>query len=58
MLGADRAAVETFGLLATFAGIGLIVTVILVYVAIQVRGERLQNERYRAERQQRFGSPQ
>jgi hypothetical protein len=30
--------------------------VILVYIFIQVRGEHLENEKYRAERQRRFGS--
>lgn len=56
MLAVSRALVETFGLLATFGGIGVVVNVILVYIAIQVRGEQQQNEEYRAERQQRFGS--
>ena len=56
MLGFSRALVETFGLAATFLGIGVVVNVILVYVFIQVRGEHLQNEEYRAERQRRFGS--
>ena len=44
------------GLIVTFIGIGVIVNVILVYIAIQVRGEHQQNEEYRAERQRRFGS--
>jgi len=46
---------STFGLLVTFGGIGVIVNVILVYIAIQVRGEHQRNEEYRAERQRRFG---
>ncbi len=56
MLAFDRAVVETFGLLATFGGIGLVVNVILFYIFIQVRGEHHQNEEYRAERQRHFGS--
>ena len=56
MLAFSRALVETFGLLVTFLGIGVVVNVIVVYIAIQVRGEHLQNEEYRAERQRRFGS--
>ena len=56
MLAASHAFVQTFGLIATFGGIGVVVNVILVYILIQVRGEHLQNEEYRAERQRRFGS--
>ena len=56
MLAFSRALVETFGLLVTFVGIGVVVNVIIVYIAIQVRGEHQQNEQYRAERQRRFGS--
>lgn len=35
------------GLIATFGGIGVIVNVIVVYIAIQIRGERQQNQQYR-----------
>ena len=56
MLAFSRALVETFGLLVTFLGIGVVVNVIIVYIAIQVRGEHQENEEYRAERQRRFGS--
>ena len=56
MLAFSRALVETFGLLVTFLGIGVVVNVIVVYIAIQIRGEHQQNEQYRAERQRRFGS--
>jgi hypothetical protein len=34
----------TFGLAITFLGIGVIVNILLVYIAIQVRGEHRQNE--------------
>ena len=44
MLIADQAFSMTFGLAITFLGIGVIVNIILVYIAIQVRGEHRQNE--------------
>jgi hypothetical protein len=56
VLAVSRAFSETFGLIATFGGIGVVVNVIVVYIVIQVRGEHIQNEEYRAERQRRFGS--
>ncbi|MGH2851544.1 MAG: hypothetical protein ACRDLP_13105 [Solirubrobacteraceae bacterium] len=56
MIAVSKAFSETFGLIVTFGGIGVIVNVILVYIALQVRGEHQQNEKYRAERQRRFGS--
>jgi hypothetical protein len=34
----------TFGLLITFGGIGVIVNILLVYIAVQIRGERRQNQ--------------
>ena len=50
MLAFSRALVETFGLLVTFGGIGVIVNVIIVYIAVQIRGERRQNQEYLASR--------
>ncbi len=50
LLAASEAFVKTVGLIATFGGIGVVVTVILIYIAIQVRGERRQNEEYLASR--------
>ena len=50
VIGASEAFIKTFGLIATFGGIGVIVNVILVYIAVQVRGERRQNEEYLASR--------
>lgn len=47
MLAVSKAFSETFGLLVTFGGIGVIVNVIVVMIAIQIRGERRQNEEYR-----------
>jgi hypothetical protein len=46
VLAASEAFVKTFGLIITFGGIGVIVNVIIVYIAIQVRGERRQNHEY------------
>ena len=56
MLAVSKAFSNTFGLIVTFGGIGVVVNVIVVYIVIQVRGEHQQNEEYRADRQQRFGS--
>ncbi|HEX4189240.1 MAG TPA: hypothetical protein VHY83_15215 [Solirubrobacteraceae bacterium] len=44
LIATDEAFVKTFGLIVTFGGIGVIVNVILIYIAVQVRGERRQNE--------------
>ena len=44
LLAASEAFVKTFGLLVTFIGIGVIVNVIVIYIAIQIRGERRQNQ--------------
>ena len=35
------------GLIATFGGIGLVVTGLMVYIGVQIRGERQQNLEYR-----------
>jgi len=40
---ASAAASKDVGLIATFIGIGVIVNIIVVYIAVQVRGERHQN---------------
>ena len=56
MLLATSAAVsKDIGLIITFGGIGLIVNVILVYIAVQVRGERQQNQEYLASRRSKTG---
>lgn len=41
---ASAATSKDIGLLATFLGIGLIVNIIVVFIAVQVRGERQQNQ--------------
>ncbi len=47
VLATSEAFSKTFGLVVTFGGIGLVVTIILVIIAIQIRGERIQNHEYR-----------
>jgi hypothetical protein len=48
MLLASSAAVSNdIGLAITFLGIGVVVNVIIVFIAIQVRGEHRQNKEYR-----------
>jgi ABC-type transporter Mla subunit MlaD len=47
MLAMSEAASKTIGLIATFGGLGVIVNVIIVLIAIQIRGERRQNQEYR-----------
>lgn len=46
LIAASEAFDKTIGLIITFGGIGVVVNVILVYIAIQVRGERRQNREY------------
>jgi heme/copper-type cytochrome/quinol oxidase subunit 2 len=47
MLATSAAVSKDIGLLATFLGIGLIVNVIVVFIAVLVRGERQQNQQQR-----------
>ncbi len=56
ILAASEAFAKTFGLACTFLGIGVIVTVIIVYIAVQIRGERAQNREYMASRKAPPGS--
>ena len=49
---ASAAVSKDVGLIATFGGIGVIVNIIIVYIAVQVRGERRQNEEFIAARRQ------
>jgi hypothetical protein len=46
ILAASQAFSKTVGLIITFGGIGVVVNLIIVYIAIQVRGERRQNQEY------------
>ena len=46
-LAASQAFSKTVGLIITFGGIGVIVNVILIAIAVQIRGERRQNREYR-----------
>jgi hypothetical protein len=47
---ASAAVSKDIGLIATFGGIGVLVNGIIVFIAIQIRGERRQNQEYRASR--------
>jgi len=47
VLAMSKALSTDIGLIATFGGIGVVVNVIVVYMAIQIRGERRQNQEYR-----------
>ena len=47
ILAANRALAEDVGLIATFGGLGVVVGIIVAYIAFQVRGERQQNREYR-----------
>jgi hypothetical protein len=46
VLAASEAFVKTVGLIVTFGGIGVLVNIIIVYIAVQIRGERRQNREY------------
>jgi hypothetical protein len=50
LLASSEAVSKDIGLIVTFIGIGILVNIIIVLIAIQVRGERQQN-------QQRLQSP-
>jgi hypothetical protein len=46
VIAASEAFAKTFGLIVTFGGIGVLVNIILVYIAVQIHGERRQNREY------------
>jgi hypothetical protein len=50
LIASSAAFSKSFGLIVTFLGIGLIVNVIVIYIAVQIRGERRQNKEYLASR--------
>jgi hypothetical protein len=56
LLAASPAFSKDVGLIITFVGIGVIVNVLLVYLAIQIRGERAQNKEYLANRRRTPGA--
>jgi hypothetical protein len=55
LLATSQAVIKDIGLIATFGGIGVVVNIIIVYIAVQVRGERRQNEEYLASRRPNGG---
>jgi hypothetical protein len=50
LIAASQAFSKTVGLLVTFGGIGVVVNIVVVYIAVQIRGERRQNEELIASR--------
>jgi len=50
LLATSEAFTKTFGLGATFIGINIIVVVLVIYIAVQIHGERRQNKEYLASR--------
>jgi hypothetical protein len=56
ILASSQAVTKDIGLGATFLGIGLLVNIILVYIAFQIRGERRQNQQYMASRRSSNGA--
>src|SRR5436305_3654424 len=48
LLAMSSALSKSLGLIATFGGIGALVNAIVIFIAIQARGERQQNEDYTA----------
>lgn len=56
ILASSQAVTKDIGLGATFLGIGLLVNIILVYIAFQIRGERRQNQQYMASRRSSNGT--
>jgi hypothetical protein len=48
MLLASAAVTKDIGLIATFGGLNVVVGLIITFIAIQIRGERQQNQEYRS----------
>jgi hypothetical protein len=55
LLAMSAAVTKDIGLIATFGGIGVIVNLIVVFIAVQVRGERQQNQEYLSQRRSSAG---
>jgi hypothetical protein len=53
LLATSQAFTKDVGLIVVFGGIGILVNVILVLIAIQIVGERRQNKQHLAERRTR-----
>jgi ABC-type transporter Mla subunit MlaD len=56
ILATSQAVSKDIGLIAVFGGIGVLVNLILVFIAIQIRGERQQNQEYMASRRSANGA--
>ncbi len=55
LLATSHSVVVDVGLIATFIGIGVIVNLILIFIFIQVRGERQQNKEHLGEARRPHG---
>ncbi|HEY5286451.1 MAG TPA: hypothetical protein VIJ50_05040 [Solirubrobacteraceae bacterium] len=53
LLASSQAVSKDIGLIVTFIGIGVLVNIVIVLIAIQVRGERQQNQQKLQKPQQR-----
>ena len=49
LLATSTAFSKDVGLIATFIGIGIIVNIVVVFIAVQIRGERQQNQAHLTE---------
>ena len=49
LLATSTAFSKDVGLIATFIGIGIVVNIIVVFIAVQIRGERQQNQAHLTE---------
>jgi hypothetical protein len=49
LLATSVAFTKTFGLIVVFGGIGILVNIIVVFIAVQIRGERQQNQAHLSE---------
>jgi hypothetical protein len=56
LLAPSAAFSKDVGLIVTFVGIGVVVNLIVVYLAVQVRGERSQNREYSSSARRGSGS--
>lgn len=56
LLAASPAFSKDVGLIVTFIGIGVVVNAIVVFIAIQIRGERVQNQERLSSRRRPPGS--
>ena len=54
MVAMSSAVSKSLGLIATFGGIGALVNAIVIFIAIQAKGERQQDDEYTAGLREQF----